>query len=167
MDQPASPRDPPQTSKEKNAVQREVTRLLDTLAPERATARPSRLITSVQQHRTPNGCILQAAEAALSVTWYVEAADRGRVGELQVVLWRGIVSRRGSAPTTDPAEVVRREVLNPIERPTDDCIWRSDAGTAYDTAGLAAHCLALLEGKAPAPESSATDQTDRAGQRAT
>ena len=154
MDQPASPRDQPQTSKEKNAVQREVTRLLDALAPERATARPSRLITSIQQHRTPNGCILQAPEAALSVTWYVEAADRGRVGELQVVLWRGIVSRRGSAPTLDPAEVIQREVLNPVERPTDDCVWRSDEGTLYDTSGLAAHCLALLDGQARATESS-------------
>src|SRR5690349_6374421 len=166
MDQSASPRDPPQTSKEKNAVQREVTRLLDALAPERATARPSRLITAVQQHRTPNGCILQAAEAALSVTWYAEAADRARVGELQVVLWRGIVSRRGSAPSIDPAEVVQREVLNPIERPTDDRIWRSDQGTVYDTAGLAAHCLALLEGQSRATESSAVDRADRAEDRA-
>jgi hypothetical protein len=154
MDQPASPRESPQTSKEKNAVQREVTRLLDALAPERATARPSRLIVSVQQHRTPNGCILQAPDAALSVTWYVEAADRGRVGELQVVLWRGIVSRRGSAPSPEPAEVVQREVLNPIERPTDDCIWRSDDGIVYDTSGLASHCLALLEGQVRTSESS-------------
>ena len=154
MDQPASHRDPPQTSKEKNAVQREVTRLLDALAPERATARPSRLITSVRQHRTPNGCILQAPDAALSVTWYVEAADRGRVGELQVVLWRGIVSRRGSAPSPDPAEVIQQEVLNPIERPTDDYVWRSDEGTLYDTNGLASHCLALLEGQTRAAESS-------------
>jgi len=142
-------------------------RLLDTLAPERATARPSRLITSVQQHRTPNGCILQAAEAALSVTWYAEPADRGRVGELQVVLWRGIVSRRGSAPSLDPAEVVRREVLNPIERPTDDCIWRSDEGTAYDTDSLASHCLALLEGQIRAAESSAINQADSAGDQGT
>jgi hypothetical protein len=167
MDEPASPRESPQTSKEKNAVQREVTRLLDALAPERATARPGRLITTVQRHRTPNGCILQATDAALSVTWYVEAADRGRVGELQVVLWRGVVSRRGAGASLDPAEVVRREVLNPIERPADDCVWRSsDEGTVYDTAGLAAHCLALLEGQALAAESAAINRTDRAGDRA-
>jgi hypothetical protein len=159
MDLPGPPREAPQTSKEKNAVQREVTRLLDALAPERATSRPSRLITSVQQHRTPNGCILQAVQAALSVTWYVEAADRGRVGELQVVLWRGVVSRRGAAPTLDPAEVVRREVLNPIERPTDDCFWRSDEGTVYDTDALAAHCLALLEAQSQAADSATSDRT--------
>jgi hypothetical protein len=152
MDQPAPPRDAPQTSKEKNAVQREITQLLDVLAPERATARPSRLIASVQQHRTPNGCILQAADAALSVTWYVEAADRGRVGELQIVLWRGVVSRRGTAPSGAPAEVIQTEVLNPIERPTDECIWRSDKGTVYDTAGLAAHCTALLDSQVRATE---------------
>jgi hypothetical protein len=168
MDQPASPRDAPQTSKERNAVQREVTRLLDTLAPERATARPSRLVTTVQQHRTPNGCILQAAEAALSVPWYAEAADRGRVGELQVVLWRGVVSRRGSARSgLESAEEVRREVLNPIERPTDDCTWRSDDGAVYDTSGLASHCLALLEEQVQAGESSAIDRPDRSGDGST
>src|SRR6185503_12509327 len=70
MDHPVTPRDPPPTSKEKNAVQREVTRLLEELAPERAPAHASRQIVPIQQHRTPNGCILQAATAALSVTWY-------------------------------------------------------------------------------------------------
>jgi hypothetical protein len=145
MDHITSPGNPPPTSKEKNAVQREVNRLLDELAPERTPAHASRSMDAIQRHRTPTGCILQGANAALSVTWYVDAAERGRVGELQIVLWRGIVSRRGSGKKPDPAEMVQQEVLNPIERPTDDCIWRSGDGTVYDTARLIAHCLALLE----------------------
>ena len=136
-------------------MQREVSRLLDELAPERTRADSGRSVDALQRlqrHRTPTGCILQAANAALSVTWYADAAERGRVGELQIVLWRGIVSRRGSGKTPDPAEVIRQEVLNPIERPTDDCVWDSGDGTTYDTAGLIAHCLALLEAQMNTPE---------------
>jgi hypothetical protein len=145
MDNPVSDRDPPPTSKEKNAVQKEVNQLLDELAPEHAAPRASRPVAAVQQHRTPNGCILQGPTAALSVTWYADGADQGRLGELQIVLWRGIVSRRGSGQKPPPAEVVRQEVLNPIERPTDSGTWRSRDGTVYDTASLAAHCTALLD----------------------
>ena len=147
MDEPVPFRDPPPTANEKNAVQREVTRLLDALAPERAAARLGQDASSglVQQHRTPTGCILQGPAAAVSVTWYADAADRGRVGELQVVLWRGVVSRRGSRAVSEAAQLIRQEVLNPIERPTDATAWRSDNGATYDTPALAAHCLALLE----------------------
>jgi hypothetical protein len=125
-------------------MQREVTRLLDELAPESANPRSTKAEVSIQQHRSPNGCILQAEAAALSVTWYAEADDQDRVGELQIMLWRGVVSRRGAVPSRKPAEVIRQEVLNPIEQPTDESVWRSRDGTVYSTAALAAHCLKLL-----------------------
>jgi hypothetical protein len=126
-------------------MQREVTRLLDELVPESTRPRSPKTVGAVQQHRTPNGCILQADAAALSVTWYAEADDQDRVGELQIMLWRGVVSRRGGVQAKTPAEVVRQEVLNPIERPLDESVWRAGDGTVYSTAALAAHCLALLE----------------------
>src|SRR4051812_29674007 len=91
MDHLMSYGNPLPTSKEKNAVQREVTLLLDELAPERAPAHVNRSTDEIERNRTPTGCILQAANTALSVTWYVDAAERGRVGELQIVQWRGIV----------------------------------------------------------------------------
>jgi hypothetical protein len=119
--------------------------LLDELAPERANPRAVVRGASTQQHRTPNGCILQAEAAALSVTWYAEATDQDRVGELQIVLWRGVVSRRGSAQKRTAPEVIRQEVLNPIEQPADESVWRSRDGTVYSTAALAAHCLRLLD----------------------
>jgi hypothetical protein len=148
MTQPINPADLHRgtlpTSKEKNAVQREVTRLLDELAPERATTRGDRLPLAIQQHRTPNGCILQAADAALSVSWYADAADDTRLGELQVVQWRGVVSRRGAAQRPDAASVVRQQVIHPIENPGEGAFWRADDGSMYDTAALTAHCLQLL-----------------------
>jgi hypothetical protein len=135
------------TSKDKNAMLREVTRLLDELAPERTNARSTQAGAAVKQHRSPNGCILQADAAALTVTFYAQADDQDRVGELQIVLWRGVVSRRGAVvvPNRKAAEVVRQEVVNPIEAPTDGSVWRSRDGSLYTTAALAAHCLALLD----------------------
>jgi hypothetical protein len=32
-----------------------------------------------------------------------------------------------------------------VERPRDEAVWRAADGTTYDTATLAAHCLALLQ----------------------
>jgi hypothetical protein len=133
------------TSKEKNAVQREVTRLLDELAPERATTRGDRVPAAIQQHRTPDGCILQATDAALSVSWYADAADDTRLGELQIVQWRGVVSRRGATPRPQAATIIRQQVVHPIEQSMDGgTCWRDDDGILYDTAALTAHCLELL-----------------------
>jgi hypothetical protein len=137
-------RQPAPTFKERNAVEREVTRLLDELAPERANPRATRVAAAIEQHRSPNGCILQAENAALSVTWYREATDQDRVGELQIMLWSGVVSRRGAQSRT-PATVVTQEVLNPIEYSTDDAVWVAGDGKRYSTAALIAHCLEMLE----------------------
>jgi hypothetical protein len=133
------------TAKEKSAVQRAVTALLDELAPERAPRRAERLSVRIEQHRTPNGCVLQAATAAVSVSWFAEPATDAALGQLQVIVWRGLVSRRGSPARPEGATIVRELVLRPIERPSDDCLWRATDGTEYDTAALAARCMALLE----------------------
>ena len=93
----------PPTTKQKAAVQRAVKTLLDQLAPERATTRALRQPVRIEQHRTPNGCVLQAPTAALSVSWFPEGADIDALGELQIVLWRGIAYRRGATPRQEAA----------------------------------------------------------------
>ena len=133
------------TAKEKHAVQRAVTALLDALAPERVVKRAERLALPVEQHRTPTGCILQAPTAALSVSWFAEPSNDAVLGELHVVVWRGVVSRRGSPRPAEGAVVTKELVLKPVERPADDCVWRAEDGTMYDTPALTARCLALLE----------------------
>ena len=69
MDNPSDPVVPPWTrapsAKAKNAVQRSVTALLDELAPERVLTRGEQLRPPIEQHRTPTGCVLQAAAAAV------------------------------------------------------------------------------------------------------
>src|SRR5438067_8418362 len=90
----------PPSVKERTGVQRAVDRLLDALAPERTVTRAPRLPRlplPVERHRTPRGCILQAPGAAVSVSWFPDAATDAAFGELQVIAWRGTVSRPGSA----------------------------------------------------------------------
>jgi hypothetical protein len=142
---PYRERNTPVTTKQKAAVQRAVKALLDVLAPERTTTRVPREPARIEQHRTPNGCVLQAPTAALSVSWFPEGSDIEVLGELQIVLWRGVASRRGSAPRPEGAVVVRELNVRPVENPSDALLWRTDDGDTYDTEGLAAFCLALLE----------------------
>ena len=142
---PATPWTAAPTAKEKNAVQRAVTALLDELAPERVVKRGDRLTLPIEQHRTPSGCVLQAPKAAVSVSWFAEAADDAILGELHVVVWKGVVSRRGTPKRAEGATVTKELVLRPVERPRDEAVWRDDDGRTYDTAALAARCLALLQ----------------------
>ena len=132
------------TAKAKNAVQRSVTALLDELAPERVLRRVEELPGPVEQHRTPTGCVLQAAGSALSVSWFAEAGKDVPLGELHVVLWRGTVARRGATRNRKGATIVADLVLRPVEPPADNCLWRATDGSQYDAASLAAKCLALL-----------------------
>lgn len=148
MGKPTTPPDArwavPPTAKERSAVQRAVNGLLDELAPEKIIKRSERAPLPVEQHRSPGGCVLQGATAALSVSWFPDTDNDGTVGELHVVVWRGVVSRRGVPRRADGAVVVKDLVLYPIERATPDCVWRAADGTTHDTHSLTAHCLALL-----------------------
>ena len=132
------------SAKSKAAVQRSVTALLDELAPERVLGRVEKIPGRIEQHRTPKGCVLQAADCAISVSWFPEASKDAALGELHIVVWRGKVTRRG-APSQKGATILADLTLRPIEPPADDCVWHATDGARYDTSGLAAKCLALLE----------------------
>ena len=140
------------TAKARNSVQRSVTALLDELAPERVLKRVEQLAGSIEQHRTPSGCVLEAETAAVSVSWFADPSKDAVLGELHVVVWRGKVARRGSALRRKGATVVAELVLRPLEPPADDCVWQAVDGTRYDTASLAAKCLALLEAQIDNPD---------------
>ena len=136
----------PPTVKARGGVQRAVDRLLDALAPERVVSRAPRIPVPIERHRTPRGCVLQAAAAALSVTWFPDAATEAAFGELQVTAWRGVVSRPGSAHRAPGGASVARELtLVPVDGGPAGWVWRAGDGTIYDTDGLVAHCAALLE----------------------
>lgn len=132
-------------------MQRSVTALLDELAPERVLKRVERLPGPIEQHRTPTGCVLQAAAAAVSVSWFAEAANDAPLGELHVVVWQGTVTRRGTSGSRKAATTVAELVLRPIEPAADDCLWMATDGSRYDTGSLAAKCLAMLAEQTSTP----------------
>lgn len=136
--------DAPPTVKERNAVQQEVSRLLDALAPER-TANRSSGKDAVDRHRTPRGCILQAAAGAVSVSWFPDSAQGAELGELQVVAWRGTVSRPGSSQRASGAKPVEEMVLRPVETRMGDLEWRAGDGATFSTDALAVRCSELLD----------------------
>jgi hypothetical protein len=134
------------TAKEKSAVQRAVNELLDTLAPHKVVKRGDAVHGPVEQHRTPGGCILQARAAAISVSWFADSRAQETLGELQINVWRGVVSRGGSShrrPTK--ATIVSESVARPTLMPDDSCVWRTKEGREFDTPGLAAFIIALFD----------------------
>jgi hypothetical protein len=147
-----SARPEPPTYKAKGSVLRSVNAVLDELAPERALTRGERLPAVVEQHRSPTGCILQAADHALSVSWFGDGSKGAPLGELHIILWRGVVARRGATRHTKGATILSEHVLLPIEPPEDGYVWRAADGTRYDTVGLVALCLSLMrQVAAPTP----------------
>jgi hypothetical protein len=137
-----SPVDPP-TTKQRTAVQREVTRLVDELAPVRAPARPGAVLPAVQCHRLPRGCVLQGAARAVSVSWFPASASESSLGELQLVTWKGTVSLPGSTSRRSGATMVEEVVLAPVE--TEGGVWRwQGSGTDLTTDDVVARCLNIL-----------------------
>jgi hypothetical protein len=146
MPDPANRTSPPAFSqKERNTVQRSVTALLDELAPERVLKRIEQLPGPVEQHRSPTGCVLQAEAFAVSVSWFVEEAKAGSMGELHVIVWRGTVARRGATRGRKGATILEELILRPVVRPAGDCQWHAADGSQFTAEALAARVVALLQ----------------------
>jgi hypothetical protein len=135
------------TVKQRNGVQHAVGDLLDTLAPERPPARGAEpAAPALRRLRTPRGCILQTATRAVSVSWFPSTSLQPTLGELQVIVWRGTVSRPGSAHRESGGAVALSQVvLEPAQMSGDAWGWRGADGTVIDTPALAERCKALLD----------------------
>lgn len=134
------------TLKRRAAVYRDVTRLLDDLAPERPPARHDAPRVAVRCHRSPGRCILQGATRAVTVSWFPTLAGDASLGELVVIAWRGTVSLPGSAQRApEAAEPTATLALEPALRSDGEWEWRTAGDVRYTTTTLAAHCRELLE----------------------
>lgn len=137
------------TAQQRTAVRHALTRLFDDLAPVGAPPRGAvRPAGPVERHRSPHGCILQAAAGAVSVSWF-PAPDTdadAEYGELVVIVWSGVVSRPGSAQRQRGGAVVREEfALRPVEVAPTQWVWQRADATVLDGDALAACCRELLE----------------------
>ena len=103
-------------TRRRTAVQHEVTRLLDALAPEKTPQRRPVPEPAVRAYRWPARCILQGAEHAVSVSWFPAGHDDDSLGEMLVIAWRGVVSHPGATRrAADEAVAVRSLLLHPEE----------------------------------------------------
>lgn len=134
------------STKQRQGAQRAVTRLLDVLAPEvPATRLEHGVATEIRRMRTARGCILQGSAGAVSVSWFPSAASERSLGELQVILWRGTVSRPGANSRLPSGAVsLREDSFLPIEEAEGAWRWRAKDGTLLDTDSLAGRCRSLL-----------------------
>ena len=133
------------TSRQKMGAQQAAARLLDALAPERPPARRDEASPTVLRVRSPRGCVLQGAERAVSVSWFPPLASDATLGELQVIGWRGVVSRPGAGrQAPGSAEAVSREVVVPVESETEAWLWRTEDGRTYDVPALTDRCHQFL-----------------------
>ena len=133
------------SARERGVVERNVCALLDAIAPEEKLTRGERLRQPIERHRTPTGCVLQAASAALSLSWFADSSTDASFGELHILVWRGVVTRRGSSPNHKGAHVRSTLILRPAESDVVGGAWRDAKGTDYGTQELAEHCLSLLD----------------------
>jgi hypothetical protein len=133
------------SAKDRSAVTRSVSALLDMLAPEQTLTRAEREREPIEKNRTPTGCVLQGPTAALSVSWFADGANEKGFGELHVLVWNGVVARRGTHAPKQGATVVETLVLHPDETRIGEGFWRASEDVVFDTLRLATHCQELLE----------------------
>ena len=116
--------------------------------------------------RTPDRCLVQFGEVALTLAWLRHATDSAADGELLVVVWRGviaspsvIVSDRTTTICTPvrSATVVWEEVLHAVAVDEPSWVWRPagmDIG-GYRSTELASRCVERLQSAARAAASNA------------
>lgn len=135
------------TLKQRAAVQREVSRLLNDLAPERPPPAREVPLPAVKQHRSPGRCILQSASAAVSVSWFPARPDEDTLGEILVIAWSGTVSLPGSAQrTANQAVPLGQFLLHPVDLGEGEWEWQeAKSDRVFATPALASYCRDLLE----------------------
>ena len=103
-----------QAARDRTAIQHEIVRLFDDLAPSATPGRRAPISAEVTAYRWPNRCILQGPTHAVSLTWFPGTRDDDSLGELLVMTWRGRVSLPGSASRgLEEAVAVSQQVLHP------------------------------------------------------
>jgi hypothetical protein len=135
-----------QPARQRAAVQRDVERLLDELAPERPVPKHDTPVAAIVRHRSPGRCILQGPERAITISWFPAQGSDDTLGQLVIIAWRGTVSLPGSARRSSiAAEPLHTWLLTPTVS-VAGCQWVSpEDEDGIDIAELITRCHAMLE----------------------
>lgn len=102
---------------------------------------------------SPDRCVVQYGPVALTVGWLRHSPDTADTGELLVMIWRGVIARRGSfrAPergvaTTRTATVLVEHSFVAAAADEASWVWRPTAATegGYASPALADWCVERL-----------------------
>jgi hypothetical protein len=134
-------------TRQRTDVQRDVTWLLDELAPERPVPKHDVPVPAVKCHRVPGRCILQAETRAVSVSWFPTRSGSDTLGELVITSWHGTLSLPGSARRSrTAAEPIETLDYHPVLAESR-WEWRlGGTGRGVLISALAARVRRMLEG---------------------
>jgi hypothetical protein len=105
--------------------------------------------------RSPDRCVIQFGEVALTLAWLKHSLDSPAKGELLVVVWRGLIASRSitasdltttSCTPVRSATVLWEEVLQAVAIDEPSWLWRpagADIG-GYSSTELAERCVERL-----------------------
>ena len=105
--------------------------------------------------RSPDRCVIQFGEVALTLAWHRHSLDSAAEGELLVVVWRGLIASRSitasdltttSCTPVRSATVLWEEVLQAVAIDEPSWLWRptgADIG-GYRSTELAERCVERL-----------------------
>jgi hypothetical protein len=138
------------TPQQRAAARRELERLLDKLVTDIKHLTPTVPASAelpegaLTPYRSPDRCVVQGAEGAVSVSWFPAQFTDSTLGELQVIEWRGVVSVRGAVRRREPAvaaSIVHADVYHQVQT-SSGWGWQPVEGAlVFSTDDLALHCL--------------------------
>ena len=142
------------TPQQRAAARRELERLLDKMVADIKHRIPGPGVSAEQSdsalvpYRSPDRCVVQGAERAVSVSWFAAQFTDVSLGELQVIEWLGVVAVRGATRRRESAAatILRADVYRQVQT-SEGWGWQPagpDEAPILSTDALAAACLAPL-----------------------
>lgn len=136
---------------------REVGRLVEAVRDAFAPASPrdarAREIGAPEVQLSPDRCVVQYGPVALTVGWLRRPPDTPDVGELLVMIWRGVIARRGAFRDPERGVATTRTATVLLERSfvataADEASWMwqpaPTTGEGYASSALAQWCIERL-----------------------
>jgi len=140
------------------ACTRQFARLADEIAAELTAIRLDDAPSIPEQRRQPDRCVLQLADAAVTLSWLRTTKDTVADGRLLVIAWRGTVVTKSSrmperslqpmVVRADPAVAVWEETFLANATSEADWRWRREGDTSggLDATALARRCGEFVRG---------------------